>query len=323
MATRKTTEVRSTGVRIPDICFGTSALGNMPDTYTYEVDEKRAVETIKTILASESAFIDTGRNYGLGRSEERIGSAIKELGGVPDGAIISTKLDRNMDTGLFNASEARRSIEESLAALGVDKVDILHLHDPEHAESLEPIVGSGGAIDELFKMRDEGLCRAVGLAAGNVEVMMPILEERDFDILITHNRYTLVNVNAEAMIALATDKNITVMNAAPFSGGVLAKGSGSFKRYVYQEASDEMLAPVKAVEAICEKHGIAPGAAALQFSLRERRITSTICGVSKPERIQEMLDWASDVIPDAAWDELLQLDRDTRDPEASREYKPG
>ena len=119
MANRKTTEVRNTGVCIPDICFGTSALGNMPDTYTYEVDEKRAVETIKTILASEFPFIDTGRNYGMGRSEERIGIVIKELGGVPEGAIISTKLDRNMDTGLFDASEARRSIEESFAALGV------------------------------------------------------------------------------------------------------------------------------------------------------------------------------------------------------------
>lgn len=320
---RKTTEIRDTGVCIPDICFGTSALGNMPETYTYEVDERRAIDTIISILNSESAFIDVSRNYGMGRSEERIGKAIKELGGVPDGVIISTKLDRNMQTLLFDASEARRSLEESLTALGVDSVDILHLHDPEHASALDPVVKSGGALDELFKMRDEGFCKAVGLAAGNVEVMMPILTERDFDTLITHNRFTLVNTNAEKMIDLAVDRNISVINAAPYCGGVLAKGTGAFKRYVYQEAGEETLAPLRVVEDICAKYGVDSGAAALQFSLRDPRIASTICGVSLPERIEETFDWASQELPDALWQKLLQLDKDTSDPEARREYSSG
>ena len=190
MAPASRTEIRNTGVVIPNICFGTSALGDMPDTYTYEVSETRAVETIKSILMSDYAFLDCSRNYGMGRSEERIGKAINELGGLPQGAIISTKLDRNMETGLFDAGEARRSIEESLSTMGVDSVDILHLHDPEHAESLGPVTSDGGAIDELFKMREEGICKVVGLAAGNVEVMIPILKDNDFDILITHNRHT-------------------------------------------------------------------------------------------------------------------------------------
>ncbi len=125
----------------------------------------------------------------------------------------------------------------------MDCIDILHLHDPEHAASLDPITRVGGAIDELFKMRDEGLCKVVGLAAGDVDVM-PILRERDFDVLITHNRHTLVNSNAEPMIDYAVAENIAVMNAAPFCGDVLARGASSYKRYVYQEASDNMLAPV-------------------------------------------------------------------------------
>lgn len=319
----KTTEIRDTGVCIPDICFGTSALGNMPETYTYEVDERRAIDTITSILNSEYAFIDVSRNYGMGRSEERIGKAIKEFGGVPENAIISTKLDRNMETLLFDASEARRSLEESLTALGVDSVDILHLHDPEHASALDPIVKSGGAIDELFKMRDEGFCKAVGLAAGNVDVMMPILAEREFDTLITHNRFTLVNTNAEKMIELAVERNITVMNAAPYCGGALAKGTDTFKRYVYQEADEETLAPLQVVEDICAKYGIEPGAAALQFSLRDPRIASTICGVSLPERIEETIGWASQKLPDALWQELLHLDRDNSDPEVRREYSSG
>lgn len=323
MALRATKEIRNSGVHIPDICFGTSALGNMPDTYSYEVSEARAVETVKAMFTSNSPFLDTGRNYGMGRSEERIGLALKELGGLPDGAVISTKLDRNMETGLFDASEARRSVEESFTSLGVSHVDILHLHDPEHAESLDPIVRSGGALDELFKMREEGLCRVVGLAAGNVDVMLPILKDRDFDILITHNRFTLVNINAEEMIAYAAENDITVLNAAPYCGGALAKGTDTFKRYVYQEANDDMLAPIKAVESVCQKYDIPPGAAALQFSLREPRIASTICGVSKPERMTETLNWADYEIPAEAWAELNTLPRTQANPEATREYKPG
>ena len=323
MTSRATKEIRNSGVHIPDICFGTSALGNMPDTYSYEVDEARAVETVKAMLTSDSPFIDTGRNYGMGRSEERIGLALKALGGLPAGAVISTKLDRNMETGLFDASEARRSVEESFTALGVSRVDILHLHDPEHAESLDPIVRKGGALDELFKMREEGLCKVVGLAAGNVDVMLPILKDRDFDILITHNRFTLVNINAEEMIAYAAKNDITVLNAAPYCGGALAKGTDSFKRYVYQEASEDMLAPIKAVESVCQKYSIPPGAAALQFSLREKRIASTICGVSKPERMVETLSWADYKIPEDVWAELNALPRTQADPEATRVYKPG
>ena len=317
------TEIRKSGVYIPDLCFGTSALGNMPDTYTYKVGERRAVDTLKAILTSSSPFIDASRNYGMGRSEERIGLAIKELGGLPDTAVISTKLDRNMDSLLFDAAQARQSLEESLSALGVDRVDILHLHDPEHAGSFEPVTRTGGAIDELFKMRDEGLCRVVGLAAGNVEVMMPLLKDYDFDALITHNRFTLVNANAEKMIAFAHDKNIAVLNAAPYCGGALAKGTASFKRYVYQAADATTLAPLKVVEEICNRHHVPPGAAALQYSLRDPRIAATICGVSKPERVEQTQAWADYHIPDYVWQELSEITRTTDDPEATRNYSPG
>ena len=119
------------------------------------------------------------------------------------------------------------------------------------------------------------------------------------------------------------DSNIAVLNAAPYCGGALAKGTESFNRYVYQEATDEMLQPLRKVEEICRKFNIPPGAAALQFSMRDPRVHSTICGVSKPERIEQTLGWASQSIPQEAWDELNALQREDSDPEATREYKPG
>src|SRR5688572_21397355 len=312
-----------TNLVVSNICFGASAMGDMPDTYGYGVDEKRAKDTLRAIFAGPTNFLDTSRNYGFGRSEERIGDVIREHGGLPEGFVISTKLDRDPETNRFDASRARRSLEESLKALGLDRIHLLHLHDPEHAASLREVTGPNGAVSELFKIKEEGLAEAVGLAAGPVDVMMPILRDWDFDALITHNRFTLANRNAEAMIAFAHSKGIAVLNAAPYASGVLAKGSNSYPRYVYQKASGNMLDPIRRIEAVCARHSIPPGAAALQFSMRDQRVTSTICGISRPERVAQTLEWAAWPIPAEAWDELMSLPSNTEDPEASREYKLG
>lgn len=318
----KKVRLGETGLEVTKICFGTSSLGDMPGTYGYAVDEERARATIRAIFDGPVNFLDTSRNYGMGRSEERVGQVIRERGGLPPGFVISTKLDRDMETRRFDATRARRSLEESLEALGLDRVQLLHLHDPEHAADLDEITKKGGAIDELFKMKEEGLAEAVGLAAGRTDIMMPILEDWPFDALINHNRYMLTNRHAEPMLELAHERGIAFLNAAPYAGGVLAKGTAAHPRYVYQEAKDDMLAPVRAIEAICAEHGIPPGAAALQFSLREPRITSTICGVSKPERVAQTLEWARFPIPEAAWAELLALPFAMDDPEATRVYTP-
>jgi len=319
----KLTQVGKSGVVVPPIGFGATALADMPDTYGYSVGEDRALATIRAILDQPHGFIDTSRNYGLGRSEDLIGKVVRERGGWPAGRVLSTKLDRDMETLRFDAARARRSLEESLTALGVDSVDILHLHDPEYASDLADVTGRGGALDALMRMKEEGLARAVGLAAGRVDIMMPLLRDWDFDALITHNRFTLVNRNADAMLDLAAARGIAVFNAAPYASGALAKGAGSQQRYVYQVATEEVLQPIRRVEEVCARHGIPLGAAALQFSLRDPRIASTICGVSRPERIAETLQWASWPIGEAAWKELLALPASTDDPEATREYSPG
>lgn len=313
----------SSGLDLPAICYGTSALGDMEVTYGYAVEEERALETLRAIFSIPGGFADTSRNYGFGRSEERIGLALREIGGLPDGFVLSTKLDRDMDTLKFDASRARRSLEESLTALGLDMIPLLHLHDPEYASDLADVDGPGGALEELFKMKEEGLAGAVGLAAGRTDIMIPLLRNWDFDALISHNRFTLTNDNALPMFELAKQRNIAVINAAPYAGGVLAKGVAEHPRYVYQEASEEALEPVRRIEAICARYDIPPGAAALQFSIREPLIASTICGVSKPERIVQTMEWANWPIPDDAWRELTSLQRSSEDPEASRTYQPG
>lgn len=318
----KKTAIGSTGLEVTEICFGTSSLGNMPATYGYEVGEERARATVEAILDGPANFLDTSRNYGLGHSERRIGAVLKARGGLPAGFVLSTKLDRDMETNRLDASRARRSFEESLEVLGLDRIPVLHLHDPEHCADLDEITRKGGALDELFRIKEEGLADAVGLAMGKIDMMFPILRSRPFDTLISHNRFTLLNRSADEMFDYAHENGIAIFNAAPFAGGVLAKGADQMKRVTYQEADEDALAPVRAVEEICRRHGVPTGAAALQFSMRDPRITSTIVGVSKPERVTETLDWAGFDIPDACWEELMALPCSTEDPEANRVYKP-
>ena len=315
--------IGSTGLAVTRLGFGTSALGDMPDTYGYAVDEARARATLAAIFDGPVNLIDTARAYGFGRSEERIGAALADRGGLPPGFVLSTKLDRDMETGRFDAARARESIEDSLKALRLDRIPILHLHDPEHARDLTEIRRPGGAIDELFRLKEEGLAQAVGLAMGRIDIMRPLLRDWPWDALISHNRFTLLNRAADEMFDEAAERGIAIFNAAPFAGGVLAKGADRMPRVTYQQADDAALAPVRAIEAICRRHNVAPGAAALQFSLRDPRIASTIVGVSKPGRVAQTLDWAAAEIPPEAWAELDALPVDRSDPEANRVYRPG
>lgn len=312
-----------TGLEVTEICFGASALGDMPGTYGYQVSEQRARETLQAVFESPVNFLDTSRNYGLGRSEARIGAAIRDRGGLPDGFVLATKIDRDMDTGRFDAARVRQSLEESLQALGLDRIQLLHLHDPEYARDLSEVTREGGALDELFKLKDEGLAQAVGLAMGRIDIMFPIVRDRPFDAIISHNRFTLLNRSADDLFSYAHEAGIAVLNAAPFAGGVLAKGSADMPRITYQEATAEDLKPVARIEAICAEYGIAPGAAALKLSVSDPRVTSTIVGISKPDRVRQTLDWAAESLPAAAVAALAALPYSTEDPEARRTYTPG
>lgn len=316
-------KIGNTGLSVSPICFGTSGIGDMPDTYGYAVDDARANATLQAIFDGPVNFLDTSNNYGFGRSETRIGAAIRERGGLPEGFVLSTKVDRDNDTGRFDASRVRQSVEESLSRLGIDTIPLLHLHDPEHARDLQEITTQGGALDELFKLKEEGLAQAVGLAMGRIDIMFPILMDRPFDALVSHNRYTLLNRSANEMFDYANSQGMAILNAAPYAGGVLAKGSAEMPRITYQIVDDEALVPVHKLEILCATHDVAPGALALQFSTKDPRITSTIVGVTKAERVQQTLDWSSAEIPQALWDDLAKLDYGMNDPEASRDYKPG
>ena len=310
-------------IKVSEICFGTSALGNMPDTYGYEVNPSIAEETILAILNGPSNFIDTSRNYGMGRSEKLIGNVFKSLGGKPNNIILATKIDRDTATNILDRDATLKSFEQSIKALETEKIDILHLHDPEHCKDLNDITCKGGALDTLFQLKEEGSVTLVGLAMGKVEMMYDLIQKWPFDVMINHNRFTLLNRQADKLFNLAKKKGIKIFNAAPFCGGILAKGTKETNRLVYQEVSEKKLKPVFDLEKICLKHNIPLGAAALQFSMKDPRISSTIVGITKKSRIDQIVEWSNFEIYEDAWKEILSLPFSINDPEATRNYKLG
>lgn len=314
----KKNEISNTGLLVTPICVGTSSIGDTSSLYDNEVSERREIETVLEVFKGPINFMDTSNNYGFGNSEKRIGTAILEFGGLPDNFVLATKVDRDMVTGRFDSQRVRQSLEESLEKLGLNTVDLLHFHDPEHARDLSEITCDGGAIDELFKIKEEGLVKAVGLAMGRLDIMFPMLKNYPFDAILSHNRYTLLNRSADPVFNYAYENGISILNAAPFAGGVLAKGADQLPMITYQEATEEMLLPVRKIQEVCKEWGIDAGSIALQFSVNDPRITSTLVGVSKVDNLNKTLSWLKTVVPDGLYESLEDIPFDVTDPEKNR-----
>ncbi len=137
--------------------------------------------------------------------------------------------------------------------------------------------------------------------------MMRYVELGCFKSVITHNRYTLLNREAEPLLELASRRGVTVFNAAPYGSGLLAKGPSAYPRYMYRDAPATMVDQARQLEAACGRHGVPLAALALQFSLRDPRITSTIVGMSRPERIRQTIELARVPLPEELWAEVASI----------------
>jgi len=292
-----------TGLTVTPICVGCAPLGNMPETFGYSVAEENALATIRAMLASPINFADTSASYGDGESERRIGLVLREVGGVPAGFVLATKADRDLHTGDFSGDQMRRSVERSLRLLGVDRLQVCYLHDPEH-RPFEEITAPGGALDALRRLTEEGIIEHLGIAGGPIDLMMRYVDLGYFEAVITHNRYTLLNREADPLLDQASRFGMAVVNAAPYGSGMLAKGPSAYPRYMYRDAPSNLVERARTMESACQRHGVPLAAAALQFSLRDPRITSTIVGMTRPERLSQTIELARVPIPDDLWREL-------------------
>ena len=301
-----------TGFSVSPVCVGCAPLGNMPKTFEYSVSEQRAFDTLRAVFRSPLNFLDTAASYGNGESERRIGEVLEKIGGLPEGCVLATKADWDPKTGDFSGEQMRRSVERSLRLLGLDRLQLVHLHDPENLnepgrEPFEYMMAPGGPVEALVELKEDGIIQHLGIAGGPVDLMIRFVETGLFEVVITHNRYTLVNRSAESLLDIAARRDVAALNAAPYGSGILAKGPDAYARYEYREAPAEMVERVRAMEAACHEFGVPLAAAALQVSLRDPRVVSTIVGISRPERVQQTIELATHPIPHELWEQLDSL----------------
>jgi D-threo-aldose 1-dehydrogenase len=296
----------NTGFQVTPICIGCSALGNMPEDFLYTVDEDRALSVLRPLFAGPVNFADTAAAYGDGESERRIGLVLREIGGLPPGFVLATKADRDLTTGTFTGPQMRQSVERSLSLLGLDRLQICFLHDPEHI-GFEAAMAPGGPVEVLRQLQAEGIIQQLGIAGGPIDMMTQFVETDLFTVAISHNRYTLLSQDADPFWDICIQHGVAALNGAPYGSGILAKGPSKFPRYMYGTASDEFLKRAIELESLCHRYEILLPAAALQFSMRDTRITSTIVGVSRPERLAETIQFAELSIPETFWEDAQSI----------------
>jgi D-threo-aldose 1-dehydrogenase len=293
-----------TGLSVSPVCLGTSPLASMPELYGYEVDSRRAEATVAAALNGPINFIDTSNNYGGGSAEERIGRALAAVGGLPAGYVLATKVDADPRTGDFSGERVRRSAQESLSRLGLTSVQLLYLHDPEYYLSFAQAMAPGGPVEALIELRERGVAGHLGIAGGPVQLLRDFIGTGVFDVVLSHNRFTLTDRSAVPLMDDATSRGVAFVNGAPYGGGILARGPDDQPRYAYRQAAERIRDAVRSMHEACTARGVPSAAAALQFSVRDPRVTSTVVGLSSPERIAEISALLAHPVPDELWSEL-------------------
>ena len=296
-----------TGLSVSPVCIGTSPLASMPALYGYEVAEERAEATILAAFRSPFNFMDTSNNYGGGTAERRIGRALAAAGGPPPGFVLATKVDADPATGDFSGQRVRRSVAESQQRLGLDRVPLMYLHDPEYHLTFAEAMAPGGPVEALVELRDRGLLGHLGIAGGPIGLMRDFVATGLFEVVLNHNRYTLIDRSAEPLMDDACQRGVAFVNGAPYGGGILAKGPDVQPKYAYQPAGDDVTKAVRAMQRACAAHGVSLPAAALQFSLCDPRVTATVVGISDPARVDQVTALMSEPIGDDLWAELDSL----------------
>lgn len=300
---------------IPRIGFGTAGLVDGGRDYSRQTSESEALQTIERILSFGPCLLDTSRNYGGGRGEELIGLALQNAVGTSSQALIATKIDRNSATNLLDTRVFHQSLRDSIKAIGIDSFGILFVHDPEYA--VDWTSNADAVLGELVKVREWGLADQVGIASGNLRLVFEAFERADLDCALVHNRYTLINRSAEPLFAELKARGKSVINAAPFGGGALAKGAGA-ERYVYQAISDDVRASLADLQSICHEFGVDLRTAAMHFSLKSPLVDCTVVGATTPAQFDGLVAALVSSVPGELLELLGQFRASRDDPESSR-----
>lgn len=280
------------------------ALGCAPLAGLYgEVSEAQAAATVAAALERGITCFDTAPLYGAGLSERRLGAALR---GVPrERLIISTKVGRLVrpDGSVafdWSADGIRRSLAASLERLGLDRVDIVHLHDPD--DHLPQVLAT--ALPALRELRDQGVVRAIGAGMNQWPMLSRLLDTGSLDCVLLAGRYTLLEQEASAFLERCRSSAVSVLLGGIFNSGILATGPIPGAKYNYADAPIEILARVRRIEQACVRHGVALHTAALQFPLRNPAVTTIVVGAASPAEVGAISAALGAEVPAVLWETL-------------------
>lgn len=272
-----------TGLRLPILGFGASSLGQ--EFRKISLDE--AMRSVRVALDCGLNYIDTAPFYGRGMSEVLLGLALRD---VPRHQyIISTKLGRyDLQHFDFSAKRVAESIDVSLHRLGTDHIDIIICHDIEFVD-MRQIVDE--TLPALRKIQEQGKVRFIGVSGYPMKIFKYILERAELDLILSYNQYTLQNTRlADELIPLLKSRGVGILNAGPFSARLLTNAPlpGWLKE------PEEVKAVARKAAAHCASKGVDIAKLALQFSVANKDITSTIAGSANPENIRKWAQWVQE-----------------------------
>ena len=309
------------GLPLGPLGLGCADVGNL---YRAMTDEQ-AHAVLEAAWDAGIRSFDTAPHYGLGLSERRLGAFLATR--PREQYVVSTKVgrllrpspetaDRLDDAHQFavpaslrrvwdtSADGVRRSLDESLERLGLDRVDVLHLHDPEEHD-LDGALAT--AVPALAELREQGVVTAVGVGSKSTGALVAAVRTGALDLVMVAGRFTLAEQPAAAvLLPECRAAGVGVVAAAAYGTGLLSGAPLDERaRYDYAGVPPEVLDRVRAVAEVCAAHGVPLPVAALRFPLREPSVRGVVVGAATPEQVRENVARVRTPVPDALWDELV------------------
>lgn len=306
--------------RLGPLGFGAAPIGNL----ARPVSDDDALAALDAAWEAGIRYFDTAPHYGLGLSERRLGAFLRTK--PRDEFVVSTKVGRLLEPNpahaggddlahgfavpdrwvrRFDPSEGgiRRSLGDSLERMGLDRVDVLYLHDPD-VYDLDRGLAEG--LPALARLRGEGVVDAIGIGTNSMDAAARAVREGELDLVMIAGRYTLLEQPAAAeLLPLCEERGVGVVAAAAFNSGLLARDEPSADAsYDYGPVPAAVLERARSLAAACRALNVTLPTAAMQFPLRHPAVRSVVVGSSRAAAIRENAERMAHPVPEAFWRDL-------------------
>jgi len=284
-----------TGLDVSALGFGASPLGGVFG----DIDEAEGIRTVHAAIDLGINFLDVSPYYGLTRAETVLGKALKEI--PRDRYYVATKVGRyGADQFDFSARRVVASVDESLARLNVDYVDLIQCHDIEFG-SLDQVVNE--TLPALRRLKEQGKVRFIGVTGLPLKIFRYVLDRAEVDTVLSYCHYCLNDTALDTLIPYLKEKGVGIINASPLSMGLLSNQGAP----AWHPASDEIKAACAEAAAFCCEHGADISQVAIQFSLANRDLATTLVGMARYQNLLKNVRWVQESIHQDLLTEVLKI----------------